>query len=131
MLILESLQPADSAAHDYTNTIAIDLFNIDSAINHRLFCGSHRQLSITICSPDIFWIVKKLFGIEVANFATDSAIVIRGVESLNELNPAHSVLEIAPKRLDIIPDRRDYAEACDNNPTIFHQREPIPTLCTV
>ena len=120
MLILESLQPADSAAHDYTKAIAIDLFNIDAAINHRLFCSSHRQLSITICSPDIFWIVEELFGIEVANFATDSAIVIRGVESLNELNPAHSVLEIAPKRLNIVTNRRDYAEACDDNPTIFH-----------
>jgi hypothetical protein len=131
VLILESLQPADPAAHDYSKPIAINLFNIDATINHRLFCGSHRQLSITICPPDIFWIVKKLFGIEVPNFATDSAIVIRGVESLNELNPAHSVLEIAPKLLDIVANRRDYAEACDNNPTIFHQREPIPTLCTV
>ena len=47
------------------------------------------------------------------------------------LNAADPILEITPESVDVVPDRRDHTEARNNDSAIFHQREPIPTLCTV
>ncbi len=131
VLILQSFQAADAAAHDRAEAGAVDFLHIHAAVGHRHFRRRHGQLRKTVRSPGVLRILEKIFWLEVANFAADLAIVVRGIEGLDPLNAADAVFEIAPKSLDIVADRRDRAEARDNDSAIFHQREPIPTLCTV
>ena len=51
-----------------------------------------------------FAIFEKGFRIEIADFAGDLAIVIRGVEGLNPPNAAFAFFKIGPKRFEIVAD---------------------------
>src|SRR5205807_7658548 len=138
-LVFDRFQSADAAADDHAEAIAIDLLYVDAAILDRHLGGSHGQLNETIGTPYVFDVVEKVFWIEVAYFTADFAIVVGGVEGLDPADAAFAFNEIFPKRLEIVADRRDNAEASNNNSAVaVHsmveslnaQRVPMPTLCT-
>ena len=90
-----------------------------------------RQLRKAIRPSNVLRILEKVLRFEIADFAADPAVVPFGVEDLKPLDPADAILEIAPERVDVVPDRRDCAQACNDDSPLFHYRVPIPTLCTV
>src|SRR5437762_6174480 len=125
-LIFQRFQSADAAADDHAEAIAIDLFQIDAAVLDRHLGRAHGQLNETICAPDVFGVFEKVFWIEVAYFTADFAIVVGGVEGLNPADAAFAFNEIFPKRLEIVADGRDNAEASNNNSAVaVHDRESL------
>src|SRR5205814_312629 len=125
-LVFERFQSADAAADDHADAIAIDLLQVDAAILDRHLGGSHGQLNETICAPDVFGVFEKVFWIELAHFTADFAIVVRGIEGLNPADAAFAFDEIFPKRLEIVADGRDNAEASNYNSAVaVHDRESL------
>ena len=79
------------------------------------------MLNEAIRAADIFGVFEKILWLKIAHFTADFAIVVRGIEGLNPANTALAFKETFPKRLEIIPDRGDNTEACDNNSTVIHK----------
>jgi len=52
--------------------------------------------------------------------AADFAIVRRGIECIDCVNAADTVLEIGPERFHIVSDRREDAQASNNYSTVGH-----------
>jgi hypothetical protein len=59
-------------------------------------------LSKPIGTTDVLGVFEERLRIEIADLATNFAIVIGGIERINRMNAANSILQIGPKRLDII-----------------------------
>ena len=118
MLILERFQATDAAADNDAEALAIDLLQIEAAVGHRHFCRRHRELSETIGAAWVLRVLEKIFRLEVADFGRDLAIVPFGIEGLDSLDSADAIEAIAPEAVDVIADRRDSAEACENDSAI-------------
>src|SRR6266404_4763676 len=117
-LVFERFQSADAAADNHAEAVPIHFLEVEPAVLNRHLRSGHRQLNETIRAPDVFDVVEKVFWIEVAYFTADFAIVVGGVEGLNPADAAFAFNEIFPKRLEIVADRRDNAEASNNNSAV-------------
>ena len=120
MLILKRFQAADAAADDDAEALAIDLFQIEAAVGHRHFRRRHGELRETIGAARVLRVLEKIFRLEVADFGRDLAIVPFGIEGPDPLDPADAIEAIAPEGVDVIADRRDSAEACENDSAVVH-----------
>jgi hypothetical protein len=71
-------------------------------------------------ASNVFWIFEERLGIEIANLTTDSAIVSGNIKGIDGMNAAHPVLQIRPKRLEIVANGRDNTHASDNYSALGH-----------
>jgi hypothetical protein len=71
-----------------------------------------------MCKPvgasDVLWIFEEWLGIEIADLSPNPAIVSGGIKRVDRMNAADPVLQIRPKRLEIVANRSDNTHTSNN-----------------
>ena len=71
-------------------------------------------------TPHVLWIFEELLRIEIADLSPDFAIVLGGIERVDRTNAADAVLQIRPKRLKAVANRRDNTHTSDDYSALGH-----------
>ena len=121
VLILERLQPADAAADDDAEALAIRLLDIDAAVCHRHLRGGHRELREAVGAPDVLRVIEEILRLEIAHLAGEPAVVAGGVERIEQADAADAVLQVLPEGREVVADGRDDAKPGDDNSAIVHR----------
>ena len=123
MLILQRFQSSDTTADNHAEAISsLQFFDIYAAVLEGHFRRCHGKLCKTIGPPDVLRISEEWLWVEVPHFAGDLAIVPSSIECLDPANSANPILKVRPKRLHVIANGRDGAEASNDNSAIVHKK---------
>ena len=122
-MILQRFQSSDTTADNHAEAISsLQFFDIYAAVLEGHFRRCHGKLCKTIGSPDVLRISEEWLWVEVPHFAGDLAIVPSRIECLDPANSAYPILKVRPKRLHVIANGRDGAEASNDNSAIVHKK---------
>src|SRR5262249_17212349 len=114
-------QAANFGGNDYAETVAFfEIVYIDSAVCNRRFGCGHCQMRKPVRAPHVLWIFEEQLGIEIADLAADFAIIPASVKSVDCTVSADTVLQILPKRLKSIANRRDNNHTSDDYSAFGH-----------
>src|SRR2546430_356841 len=102
MLIFERFQSADAAADEDAETAPVDFLQLDAGIAHRALRCGHRKMCEAVGALVIFWIVENRFRIEVADLASNAAIVAGGVEAADLDDPAAAFEKVVPEDFELV-----------------------------
>ena len=73
-----------------------------------------------IGTPHVLWIFEELLRIEIADLPADFAILPGCIERVDRTNAADAVLQIRPKRLKAVANRRDNTHTSDDYSALGH-----------
>jgi len=123
VLILQRFQSPDTTADDHAEAISsLQFFDIDAAVVECHFRRRHGELCKTIGPPDVLRVFEEWLWVEVPHFAGDLAIIPGRIERLDPPNSADPIFKVRPKRLHLIADGRDGAQASNDNSAIVHKK---------
>ena len=78
------------------------------------------KLRKAVGAPHVLWILEERLRIEIADLSADLAIVPGGIERVDRTNAADAVLQIRPKRLKVVANRRDNTHTSDDYSALGH-----------
>ena len=74
----------------------------------------------TVGPPHVLWIFEERLGIEIADLSPDFAIVPSCIKRVYRANAADAILQIRPKRLNAVANRRDNTHTGDDYSALGH-----------
>jgi len=78
-------------------------------------------MSKAVGTPYVLWIFEERLRIEITNLSPDPAIVPGGIERVDCVNAAYAVLQIGPKRLEVIANRCDNTHTSNDYSALGHE----------
>ena len=102
-MILESFESANSGANDHTESVSLfEILHIDAAVLDGHLCCGNGKLCKAIGAADVFRTFEERLRIEIVNLSANLAGVSGRIERIDRTNAANTVLQVGPKRLDVI-----------------------------
>src|ERR1044072_1852956 len=78
-----------------------------------------------IGTPHVLWISKERLRIEIADLSPNFAIVAAGIKRVDRTDAADAILQIRPKRLQVVAKRCGNTHTSDDYSTLGHDDIPL------
>src|SRR5436190_22883322 len=113
MLLFRRIKTANARTDKNTNFVAIDFFQINSAIFQSLPGGKYSKLGKTIRPANFFRCWKRRRWIKVFYFCRNLTIESRRIKMRNAIDAALACDDIFPKGFEVITKRPNKSKTSD------------------
>src|ERR1019366_1924186 len=112
------LQAADAGAKDDADLVAVFLVEFQAGIQQCLISGVNAELRIPVRTTDFLGRRKCGREVKLLHLAGDLGVERRRVKGGDPVNAALAGNQVVPENVQLMPERRDNAEAGDDHTTV-------------
>ena len=122
VLLFQRSESPDSRADKNASSVEVESSCIKTCVFPRFACGCHREVGIAIRSANVFGVFKGRGRVKIPDFACDTTVISRGVESGNGGNATLPADQAGPSLGEIVGERGKGPQSCHYNATRAHKR---------